>query len=140
MLSNFCISPSFVALLSSLWIDLTLFSSALISKSTRSPLHLLFLLSLSSLLGIQVRQICLIETNITFSIFSAVDQYDSSTIRMVFSGAAPLGAALSKQVMNFSNFFTIVRLIASVSRFHRGCRQNAKRKDRSTSSRVPSAL
>ena len=32
--------------------------------------------------------------------YLAVDQYDMSTLETLFSGAAPLGAALSKQVIN----------------------------------------
>ncbi len=31
--------------------------------------------------------------------YSAVDQYDLSTLHVLFSGAAPLGAALTKQVI-----------------------------------------
>lgn len=32
--------------------------------------------------------------------FSAVDKYDLSSVRIIFSGAAPLGAALTRQVIS----------------------------------------
>ena len=136
VLSCFFTYPSSAALPLLSWVGLNPSNSAPITRNTRSRLHSLSHLFFLSLLATLVRFMPIFHSKYNAHIgFSAVDKYDLSSVRIIFSGAAPLGAALTKQVTSY-----LVGIFGTLAdgkiRSQTDYCPNARRKIRSTSFKV----